>query len=73
MLQRDTRAVGTRKVRQFGSKVGSYNGLVLSTSVIKRILRAQETIFKYGTMIPKNDTEADRSRPGVFRVVSEIT
>jgi hypothetical protein len=72
VVQRDTRAVGTCKVRQLGAKVGSYNGYVLSTSVIKRILRAQETIFKYGTMIPKNDTEADRS-PEAARWISGRT
>lgn len=52
---------GTYTVRQLGARLGSYDGNLLSTSIIKRILRAQETMFKYGTMIPKNDAEADRS------------
>jgi hypothetical protein len=41
--------------------VGSYNGKLLSDRIIRRILRAQETIFKYGTLIPRNDAEANRS------------
>jgi hypothetical protein len=44
---------------------GSYNGKILSDRIIKRILRAQETIFKYGTMIPRNDAEASRSPEAV--------
>jgi hypothetical protein len=69
VLQRDSRDFGSCKVRQLGARVGSYNGKVLSTAVIKRILRAQETIFKYGTMIPRNDSEADRS-PEASRWIS---
>jgi hypothetical protein len=53
--------IGSVKVRQFGAKVGSYDGKVLSDRTIRRILRAQETIFKYGTLIPRNDAEANRS------------
>jgi hypothetical protein len=68
-LQRDAQSCGSSTVRQLGSKVGSYNGHVISTSIIKRILRAQETIFKYGTMIPRNDTEADWS-PEAARWIS---
>ncbi len=69
VLQRGAQSFGSSTVRQLGSKVGSYNGHVISTSIIKRILRAQETIFKYGTMIPRNDTEADRS-PEAARWIS---
>ena len=42
-------AIGSVKVRQFGAKVGSYDGKLLSDRTVRRILRAQETIFKYGT------------------------
>jgi hypothetical protein len=72
VLQRNSGVVGSCKIRQLGARVGSYNGKVLSTAVIKRILRAQETIFKYGTMIPRNDSEADRS-PEAPRWVSGRT
>ncbi len=72
VLQRSSGDVGSCEVRQLGARVGSYNGKVLSTAVIKWILRAQETIFKYGTMIPRNDSEADRS-PEAFRWVSGRT
>ena len=63
---------GSCIVRQLGVRVGSYDGNLISTSVIKRILRAQETIFKYGTMIPRNDAEANRS-PEATRWVSGRT
>jgi hypothetical protein len=53
--------LGNCNVRQFGAKVGSYDGQIISDRVIRRILRAQETIFKYGTLIPRNDAEANRS------------
>jgi hypothetical protein len=33
----------------------------LSTKTIIRILKAQETMFKYGTFIPRNDREAEQS------------
>jgi hypothetical protein len=33
----------------------------LSTKTIIKILKAQETMFKYGTFIPRNDREADQS------------
>jgi hypothetical protein len=52
-----------------GDRVGSYNGKVLTDKTIKRILRAQETIFKYGTLIPQNDAEARRS-PEALRWMS---
>ncbi len=48
-----------------GPQVGSYNGKILTNKTIKRILRAQETIFKYGTLIPRNDAEANRSPEAV--------
>jgi hypothetical protein len=63
---------GSCVVHQLGARVGSYNGNLISTPAIKRILRAQETIFKYGTMIPRNDAEADRS-PEAARWVSGRT
>jgi hypothetical protein len=53
--------MGVCTVRQFGAKLGSYDGKIMSDRVIRRILRAQETIFKYGTLIPRNDAEANRS------------
>jgi hypothetical protein len=53
--------LGSYNVRQFGAKVGSYNGKLLSDRILRRILKAQETIFKYGTLIPRNDAEANRS------------
>jgi hypothetical protein len=53
--------LGNCTVRQFGAKVGSYDGQIMSDRVIRRVLRAQETIFKYGTLIPRNDAEANRS------------
>jgi hypothetical protein len=34
---------------------------ILSTKTIVRILKAQETMFKYGTFIPRNDREAEQS------------
>jgi hypothetical protein len=63
---------GSSAIRQLGAKMGSYDGHLLSTPIVKRILRAQETIFKYGTMIPRNDSEADRS-PEAARWVSGRT
>ena len=48
-----------------GARMVSYDGKPLSTKTIRRILRAQETIFKYGTMIPRNDAEASRSPEAV--------
>ena len=44
-----------------GEDLGSYDGKSLTKRTIRRILKAQETIFKYGTMIPRNDAEAARS------------
>jgi hypothetical protein len=69
VLQRGDQSFGSSSIRRLGSKVGSYNGHRIPNSTIKRILRAQETIFKYGTMIPRNDTEADRS-PEAARWIS---
>ncbi len=69
MLQRGDQSFDSSTIRQLGSKVGSYNGHVIPNSIIQRILRAQETIFKYGTMIPRNDTEVDRS-PEAARWIS---
>jgi hypothetical protein len=37
------------------------NVKILPSRVIIRILKAQDTLFKYGTMIPKNDREAEQS------------
>ena len=44
-----------------GQSLGSYVGKPLTVKTIRRILKAQETIFKYGTLIPRNDAEASRS------------
>jgi len=57
--------VGSSVKRVKGDTLGSYNGKVLTSKVICRILRAQETMFKYGTMIPRNDAEASRSPEAV--------
>ena len=38
---------------------------VLSTKIIRRILKAQETLFKYGTLIPRSDREAEASPEAV--------
>jgi hypothetical protein len=35
--------------------------ILLSQRVIRRVLAAKESIFKYGTFVPKNDREADSS------------
>ena len=64
-LQSSIPAVGSYVVRTLGAKVGSYSGKVLTQKTICRILRAQETMFKYGTMIPRNDAEASRSPEAV--------
>ena len=34
---------------------------ILSAKTIVRVLKAQETMFKYGTFIPRNDREAEQS------------
>jgi hypothetical protein len=57
----DLPSIGVSTVRQYGAKMGSYDGHIMSDRTIRRILRAQETIFKYGTLIPRNDAEASRS------------
>jgi hypothetical protein len=46
--------LGSSVNRTMGEQVGSYNGKALTSKIICRILRAQETMFKYGTMIPRN-------------------
>ncbi len=56
---------GTYTVLNLGARMGSYAGKPLSNKTVRRILRAQETIFKYGTMIPRNDAEASRSPEAV--------
>jgi hypothetical protein len=35
--------------------------ILLSQRVLRRVLAAKESIFKYGTFVPKNDREADSS------------
>ncbi len=37
------------------------NVKILSSKIIVKILKAQETLFKYGTFIPRNDREAEVS------------
>jgi hypothetical protein len=61
----DVPIVGTYVSLDASSRLGSYDGKPLTNKVIRRILRAQETIFKYGTMIPRNDAEANRSPEAV--------
>ncbi len=34
---------------------------ILSSRIMTRILKAQETMFKYGTLIPRSDREAELS------------
>jgi hypothetical protein len=65
LLNASPSPVGSSVTRVVGAKLESYNGKVLTLKVICRILRAQETIFKYGTMIPRNDAEASRSPEAV--------
>jgi hypothetical protein len=60
-LNQDIPTVGTSTLRQFGAKLGSYDRKIMSDRTIRRILRAQETMFKYGTLIPRNDAEANKS------------
>ena len=56
-----------RKRHKYGTMLASRtttlvaNIKILSSKVIIRILKAQETLFKYGTLIPKNDREAEQS------------
>ena len=38
----------------------------LPARILRRILKAQETLFKYGTLIPKSDREAELS-PEAFQ------
>ena len=64
-LQSCLAPVGSYVVRTLGAKVGSYNGKLLTLKIICRIMRAQDTMFKYGTMIPRNDAEASRSPEAV--------
>ena len=52
---------GECKAPVVSASMGSYDGKSLTKKTIRRILKAQETIFKYGTMIPRNDAEAARS------------
>jgi hypothetical protein len=50
---------GTMHIRNavaLGTKVKA-----MSSKLIVRILKAQETLFKYGTFIPRNDREAENS------------
>jgi hypothetical protein len=61
----DEPSIGTYSVFNLAARVGSYAGKPLSNKTVRRILRAQETIFKYGTMIPRNDAEASRSPEAV--------
>jgi hypothetical protein len=37
------------------------NVKILPSKTIIRILKAQETLFKYGTLMPRNDREAEQS------------
>ena len=60
--------IGTSTVREVAPELGSCRGS-MTQKTIRRILKAQETIFKYGTMIPRNDSEANRS-PEAVRWVS---
>ncbi len=57
--------IGSSVRKILGARLGSYNGKVLTNKIICRILRAQKTLFKYGTMIPRNDAEASRSPEAV--------
>ncbi len=67
-----TRALtGTRSLPNFGTvyarlatKTAS-SVKALSTRVLRKILKAQETLFKYGTMIPRSDRETEMSPEAV--------
>ena len=52
--------MNARKVTGCASKVK-----ILSNRVVRKILKAQETLFKYGTMIPRSDREAEASPEAV--------
>jgi hypothetical protein len=52
-------AYGTMHVRKVTGLTGKVK--MLSTRVLRKILKAQETLFKYGTLIPLSDREADLS------------
>ncbi len=54
---------GTLQARPNASPVQGIK--LLSTKVLRKILKAQETLFKYGTMIPRSDREAEMSPEAV--------
>ncbi len=54
---------GTMHARK--DKVVVPNIKILNTRVLRKILKAQETLFKYGTLIPRSDSEAELSPEAV--------
>jgi hypothetical protein len=54
---------GTMRARKVTGVVSHIKAL--STRVLRRILKAQETMFKYGTLIPRSDKEAEASPEAV--------
>jgi hypothetical protein len=49
------------RVRWSLVKLGGVHVKMLSTRVLRKILKAQETLFKFGTMIPRSDRETEMS------------
>jgi hypothetical protein len=58
-LKRKRPRYGTMLALQVNENVPEIKAL--STKIIIRILKTQETMFKYGTFIPRNDREAEQS------------
>ena len=52
-------AYGTTHVRKVTGLINKVQ--MLPTRVLRKILKAQETLFKYGTLIPRSDQEANSS------------
>ena len=45
-----------RNINAMGTKIKA-----LSSKLIIKIMKAQETMFKYGTFVPRNDRDAESS------------
>jgi hypothetical protein len=58
-IKRTRLAYGTMLASRVNSLVSNIK--ILSSKIIVRVLKAQETLFKYGTFIPRNDREAEVS------------
>ncbi len=60
---RDAAVLGIRRSQRIREKVPAVKSSMsfLSQRVIRRILAAKESLFKFGTFVPANDREADSS------------